>query len=169
MFGVFFGTVCLVLLIVNLRRHRYAGYGWGWGHGDGSYYGYRHGPRWSGWGRSPKRRAFQHLLERLDTTPGQEKVLRRTVETVRESLDDVGDDLKAARRALAQAIAGEELDQAALTSAIEKQEAIVNRVRVGLVEAVKTVHETLDGRQRRALAEWIAEGCSWRDLSVREL
>lgn len=163
MFGVVFGTVCLVFLIVHLRRHRYAGYGYWSAYGPG--YGHRHGPPWAR-ARSRKRQVAQRLLEQLDTTPGQEKVLRRTFEQVRERLDDVGDDLRAARRDLAQALGGDELDEAALAAATAKQEAIAERVRLELVEALKTVHETLDGQQRRALAEWVAEGSSWRDLRV---
>lgn len=163
MFGVVFGTVCLVFLIMHLRRHRYAGYGYWGAYGPSHGYGHRHGRPW---GRSRKRQLAQRVLEQLDTTPGQEKVLRHTFERVRERLDDVGDDLRAARRDLAQAVGGDELDEAALAAATAKQEAVVERVRLELIEALKTVHETLDGQQRRALAEWIAEGRSWRELHV---
>jgi Spy/CpxP family protein refolding chaperone len=165
MFGLFFGTVCLVLLVATLRRrHHYAGFGDSW-HYHGGPPGFRFGGRGS-WRGGHRREALQHLLARLDTTPGQEKVLRKAYETLRSSLKDSKQELVSARQDLAQAIGGDELDPQAIASMLAKQEAFVNRARIEVVQALNAVHEALDGSQRRILAEWIADG-SLRDLRGR--
>ena len=168
MFGLFFGTVCLVLLLGTLRRHRqYAGFGEFGEFGDSWRYhggppGFRFGGRGS-WRGGYRREVAQHLLARLDTTPGQEKVIRKAFETLRTSLQDSKQELGSARQDLAQAIGGDELDPQAIASMLAKQEAFVNRARIELVQALNAVHTALDGSQRRILAEWIADG-SLRDI-----
>lgn len=158
MFGLIFGTICLVLLIHNMRW-RYAGYGpWGYGF---HRFGHWHGPPWRGRFR---RGVARHLMARLDTTPGQEKAIRQALETLRYNLIDARDEVRAVGRDLAQALGGDELDEQALSAALNKQEAFVTRARDEVVHAVRTVHQTLDGRQRKQLAEWIADGMSHRSM-----
>lgn len=159
MFGFFVGTVCLALLFVTLkRRHHYAGFG--------AFGSYHHGP-WHGgppW-RVRYRHSFAHqLLARLDTTPGQEKAIRATLEALKHNLNDARDDLAGIRGDVAQALGGDVLDEQALSAALEKQEQFVSRARNEVVQAIKALHEILDGSQRRYLAEWIANGMSLRDL-----
>jgi hypothetical protein len=178
MFGFFIGTVCLVLLFANLRRrHYYAAYGpfddddrgygfGGCGRGYGGFgrFGFGRGFWHGGRGRRGGYRKFiaRQMLTRLDTTPGQEKAIRSAVETLRNSLIDGRDELSSLRRDLAQAFGGDVLDEEALTAGLAKQEAFVNRARGELVSAIRNVHEALDGRQRRQVAEWIAGGFSGR-------
>lgn len=168
MFGFFIGTVCLVLLFAHLRRrHYYAAYGpWGFGDHDshhgfgrGFWHGGHHGFR-GGMRRHLARRVLVHL----DTTPGQEKAIRNAVETLRNNLMDGRSELSAVRRDVAQAFGGDVFDEQALNAAITKQEAFVTRARGEIITAMREVHEALDGRQRRQLAEWIASGFSPRDL-----
>ena len=154
MFGFLFGTVCLVLLFHHLRRYGYAGYG-GWGYGPPRFGRWRrHG--WQGGGF--RHGAVRHLMERLDTTPGQERAIRSALDTLRYNLADARDEVRSLGRDLAQAVGGDELDESALSAAVAKQDAFVTRARTEIVAAVRTVHQTLDGRQRRELAEWINEG-----------
>jgi Spy/CpxP family protein refolding chaperone len=180
MFGFFFGTVCLVLLFAHLRRrHYYALYGpsgddYGSGIGCGPGYGHGYGYGLFGgasfgrgfWGRGRRgghrRIIARHLLTRLDTTPGQEKAIRSAVDTLRTSLSDGREELHSVRRDLAQAFGSDALDEAALTAALSKQEAFVNRARTEMVSAIRNVHEALDPRQRRQVSEWIADGFSRR-------
>jgi hypothetical protein len=175
MFGFFIGTACLVMLFANLRRrHYYAAYGpWG-GDGDGyggcgrgygfGRFGFGRGFWHGGRGRRGGYRKFiaRQMLTRLDTTPGQEKAIRNAVETLRNSLSDGRDEFASVRRDLAQAFGGDVLDEQPLTAALAKQEAFVNRARGELVAGIRNVHEALDGRQRRQVAEWIAGGFSGR-------
>jgi Spy/CpxP family protein refolding chaperone len=182
MFGFFIGTVCLVLLFAHLRRrHYYALYGpWGDDRGYGYGYGYEracgrgHGGFgfgrgfWhGGWGGRRrggyKRFLARQLLMRLDTTPGQEKAIRNAIETLRTSVSDGREELSTVRRDLAQAFASDTLDEQALSAALAKQEAFVNRARTEFVSAVRNVHEALDSRQRRQVSEWMANGFRNRD------
>src|SRR4051812_15140948 len=142
MFGFVFGTICLFVLL-NSMRWRFAGYGWGYGH---HRFGHWHGPPWRG-GRF-RHGVARHLMARLDTTPGQEKAIRQALETLRYNLTDARDEVRAVGRDLAQALGGDELDEQALSGALAKQEAFVNRARGEIVHAMRTVHQTLDGRQR---------------------
>jgi uncharacterized membrane protein len=166
MFGFFFGIVCLVLLIASKRRHRYAFGGFGpWSDFGGGRRDYHRGP----WHGPPWRAGYRHpiarnVLARLDTTPGQEKAIRAVLEDLQHNLKDARGDLQGMRTDLAQVVGGDVFDEQALAVAMEKQEAFVNRARNEVVGALKTVHSTLDGPQRRLLAEWIADGMSWRDL-----
>ena len=106
----------------------------------------------------------RRVLVHLDTTPGQEKAIRNAVETLRNNLMDARSELSAVRRDLASAFGGDVFDEQALAAAIAKQDTFVTRARTELVQAMREVHEALDGRQRKQLAEWIAGGFSWRDL-----
>jgi Spy/CpxP family protein refolding chaperone len=177
MFGFFIGTVCLILLFAHLRRrHYYAlygpwgedrGYGYGYGgcsRGHGGF-GFGRGFWHGGWGRRGGRKRFiaRQMMMRLDTTPGQEKAILNAIETLRTSISDGREELSTVRRDLAQAFASDVLDEQALSAALAKQEAFVNRARTEFVTAVRNVHEALDSRQRRQVSEWIAGGFYNRD------
>lgn len=170
MLGLVLGTLCLIALLATLRRrhhHRFmfthghfggrgrwsppdAGFGYGplWLH-----YGYGHGPRIGRHGGFV--RAF---FERLDTTPGQEKAIGQALDTVRAQMRGTRDALSAARTALATAIGGDVIDGAALDSALGQQKSLVDRLGQTVTQALLSVHEALDGEQRKQLAELIANG-----------
>ena len=168
MFGFIVGAVFAVLLYKALRYRRYylAGYGpWSYYGGPRDYHrGPWHGPPWRAGYRHPIAR---NLLSRLDTTPGQEKAIRTSLEALQHNLKEARDDLQGIRGDLAQAVGGDVFDEQALSAALAKQETFVTRARSEIVSSIKSIHETLDGTQRRQLAEWIAEGLSWRDLRRR--
>jgi Spy/CpxP family protein refolding chaperone len=103
------------------------------------------------------------MMMRLDTTPGQEKAILSAIDTLRTSISDGREELSTVRRDLAQAFASDTLDEQALSAALAKQEAFVNRARTEFVTAVRNVHEALDSRQRRQVSEWIAGGFYNRD------
>jgi uncharacterized membrane protein len=67
-------------------------------------------------------------------------------------------ELAAARKELAQALGGDVLDQNALNAALARVEGLFGKARVELNQALTDVHSALDGRQRKALAELIADG-----------
>lgn len=176
MFGFFIGTVCLVLLFSHLRRrHYYALYG-PWGDDRGYGYGFGGGCRSLGYGglgfgrgffhgrrRGARRFIARQIMTRLDTTPGQEKAIKNAIETLRASVSDGREELSTVRRDLAQAFAADALDEQALSAALAKQEAFVNRARGEFVTAFRTVHEALDPRQRRQVSEWISGGFRGQD------
>jgi Spy/CpxP family protein refolding chaperone len=155
MFGFIFGTVCLFVLIGTLRRGR-RGYAWRRG-----FYGHHHGHEYGGRRRAGRSRfATRWLFEQLDTTPGQEKAIVRTIDALRENMVQGRDELTHMRRDVAQAIGGDVLDQSALDAAAGRVEGMIAKAKSELTQALIEVHTTLDGRQRKELAELIVEGPS---------
>jgi Spy/CpxP family protein refolding chaperone len=152
MFGFFFGTACLAGLIYTLRRGRWHHHG--------------RGGRWSWRGR------MRWLFERLDTSPGQEKVFVKAADDLTEAFEKMRDELRTTRAAIAQALRGEHFDSASLRELYEKQDALIAQLRETLRAAMAQVHESLDARQRRELADLIEHGfgygyrghggCGWR-------
>ncbi len=100
------------------------------------------------------------LFERLETTPGQEKV-------VAAALEDIWSTMRQARGEwtdptdLAVLLTGDTFDSTAAEGLSGKADASFAKVRVSVIEAMRKVHEALDERQRKILADWIrarAEG-----------
>jgi Spy/CpxP family protein refolding chaperone len=154
MFGFFFGTACLAGLIFALRHRR-------WHH---SHHG--RGGRW-GW-----RGRMRWLFERLDTSPGQEKVFVKAADELTEAFDKLRDELRNTRAAIAQALRGEQFDGGSLRELHEKHDALLAQLRETMRTAMAQIHESLDPRQRRELADLIEHGfgygyrghggCGWR-------
>lgn len=146
MFGFLFGTACLLGLTATFARHRHEGRHCGGGHrGRGFRYG-------------RGRFVLNRLLDRLDTTPGQEKVIREAVDGLMEDVHDARSELHATRADVAQAIRGETLDRGAIDGVFERHDRVIERVRQNALDSFSKVHETLDERQRKVLAELIEAG-----------
>jgi Spy/CpxP family protein refolding chaperone len=146
MFGFLFGTACLLGLTATFARGRHEGHhcsrrrrGRGFRSGHGRF-------------------LLNRLLERLDTTPGQEKVIREAVETVLEDVHEARGQFRSTRADVAQAIRSETLDRAAIDGVFERHDQVIERVRQNALDSFSKVHETLDERQRRILAELIEAG-----------
>ena len=101
---------------------------------------------------------LNRLLDRLDTTPGQEKVIREAVDTLH------GRRARRTRRIarhasdVAQAIRGETLDRGRDRRRFRSPRRVIDRVRQNALDSFGKVHETLDERQRKILAELIEAG-----------
>jgi Spy/CpxP family protein refolding chaperone len=171
MLGLVLGTLCLIALIATLRRRHHHRFMFAHGHvGRRSYWhdplaDHGHGPPWLGYGHGPRggrhgwfARAF---FERLDTTPGQEKTIGQALDTVREQMRGARDELRAARKTLATAVGGDVIDGAALDAALGQQKSLVDKLGQSVTQALLSVHEALDGDQRKQLAELIANGASF--------
>jgi hypothetical protein len=157
MFGFFIGIACLIGLFATLRHHYGFGYGYGgWHHHGRHSLGYGH-PPW-GWRHGPRRFAMRKLFEHLDTTPGQEKVIVKSVETFTEHMINGREELRDVRKQVAQALGGDELDEQVLTQALERVEGMIGKAKADLKSALQEIHASLDGPQRQRLAEMIAEG-----------
>jgi Spy/CpxP family protein refolding chaperone len=164
MFGLIIGTLCLFALIATLRgRHHghFAPFGYhrrGYpGHWGGGYHDYADYPGAGNHRRGRRRFAVRWLFEQLDTTPGQEKAIMKSLETLQEQLASGRGELGAARKELAQALGGDVLDQSALTSALSKVDGLFDKARTELTHSLTEVHTALDGKQRKLLAELIAD------------
>ncbi len=146
MFGFLFGTACLLGLTATLAR----------GHHDGHHCSGRHRGRGLRFGRG--RFVLNRVLDRLDTTPGQEKVIREAVDSLLEDVHEARGELHATRAEVAQAIRGETLDRGAIEGVFERHDQVIERVRQNALDSFSKVHETLDERQRKILAELIEAG-----------
>jgi len=167
MIGFLIGTACLLGLMKVIRRGRCHGYGYGGGCGGGMRRGWGghggHGP-WDGheggrWGGGDAARwMLRGLFERLDTTPGQEKVILQAVEGLREQMRAGREALHATGGHAAKAFRGERFDESAMADAFTKQDAALESAQKALFEALAKVHEALDERQRREFAELLERG-----------
>lgn len=187
MLGFVIGTVCLIGLIKVWRWgrwHRYGGHGWhgqhAWGghgcHGAGGDdcggRGGRRGPGGffrddamggGGFGGSIGRSSVMRaVFERLDTTPGQEKVIVGAVEQLREAAGSLRDEGKKSRNDLAQALRAPAFDEALFGEAFARHEATLGDLRKKVMDAFAKVHDALDDKQRDRLADLIESGPRFR-------
>lgn len=181
MFGFLFGTLCLIGLIKVALHGRCGAYGYGYGggcggggwRGRGGWHGYDGGDsddayRWrgrggrGGWGG--ERFFLRAMFERLETTPGQEKVIAQAFEELREKGRAAKNDLKAARAEVAKAMRSPAFDEVTVGTATAQVEAVVESMRKAGIDAFAKVHEALDERQRGLLADFIENGPRFRDF-----
>jgi uncharacterized membrane protein len=142
MFGFVFGTLCLIGLF-KVARH-----GHGYGHGR---WGGRHGRR--GFGRGGW--MMRGLFERLETTPGQERVILDAVQEVRGAAGKFRDESEQARRDVADAFRGAHFDQEKLRDVFGKFDAHAEDVKKAVMANLSKVHEALDEGQRAELASML--------------
>jgi hypothetical protein len=148
MFGFFIGTACLIGLAALARRgrhHHFYGHG-GW-HGHGGWRGRRMGGHF-----------LNRILGRLDTTPGQEKVIREAISDFKEEAWDLRGEVRGTRRDLAEAVRAPELDKALVDRVFAKHDEVIEKLRASLLRTAEQVHGTLDERQRKQLADMIESG-----------
>jgi Spy/CpxP family protein refolding chaperone len=145
MFGFLFGAACLLGLTATVARGHHGHHSCG-------------GPRARGFRHGRGRYFLNHLLDRLDTTPGQEKVIREAVDTLLDNLHDARRDFRGTRSDVAEAIRAEVLDRASVEGVFDRHDQVIDRVRQSALDAFSKVHETLDQRQRKILAEIVESG-----------
>jgi len=158
MFGFIFGTACLVGLFYVVRGGRCGGRRWR-GH-DSWHDGEResHSGRW-GFGR---RAVMRWLFERLDTTPGQERVIRDAVEGFIDQAMGARREVDSSRADVARAMRGDSFDAESMGEAWGKHDDALSDLRKASIESLAKVHEVLDDRQRARLAELIEAGFTRR-------
>jgi Spy/CpxP family protein refolding chaperone len=133
MFGFIIGTLSLIGLIKVARSGR---------------------GRRGGWGRWMMRRLF----ERLDTTPGQEKVMLEAAHDARRVMWQAREEMQRARRDYARAMRAEPFDGEAVNAAFEQQQAAIDEVKKTLKAKLQAIHEALSPEQRAVLADLIEFG-----------
>jgi len=144
MFGLLFGTLCLVGLVVVLARGRRGFRRHGHWHGHGY-----------GWG---PRGAVNAVLARLDAAPGQEKVIVAAVEEFIDRARESGRKVRDTRRDFASSVRGDQVDETRLASVFGEHDAALSDVRRAALDALRKVHEALDERQRKILADIVESG-----------
>jgi hypothetical protein len=146
MFGFVVGTLCLVGLVRLVGRGRWGRHYGHHGHWHGHHRGF--GPRG----------ALNAVLARLDTAPGQEKVITQAVSDFVEQARAQGRDVRDTRRGVADALRAEHLDEARLNEVFGRHDAALENVRRAGVDAFRKIHEALDERQRKILGDMIESG-----------
>lgn len=143
------------------HRHAWGGpmggcHGRGYGGWDQEGPGFRRGR--GGWRGFGVRAVLRRMFERLDTTPGQEKVIVKAVEDLRESMGHAKDELKGSRSDFAAAFRNGLVDEASMADMFVKHDTVISETRRKVVEAVGRIHEALDDSQRNELADIIEKG-----------
>jgi len=184
--GFVIGTICLVGLIRAISRRRWHGsfspfghaYGYAGHHGGcggyrrdfgghrGSFYQGvldEEGPGWRGqdfgpWSRG--RGVVYSILGRLEATPAQEKAILSALDELKESVGHLRGTGREVRADVARAIRGSLLDDVALENATARIDDAGPKLRAAVRTAVAKIHEVLDDRQRKMLADMIDS--SWR-------
>lgn len=141
MFGFLIGTLSLVGLVKL------------WRHGP---HGFHHG-----FGGGPRRWMLRHLFERLDTTPGQEKVILEALGEVEKKGQAAREALFSARGDFAKAMRGEHFDSAAVDEAFARQQAALDELKKAAREGLAKIHEALTPEQRAHAAQLIELGPSF--------
>jgi len=118
--------------------------------GPHGFRGFRGGPGQSFW--------LRRLFSRLDTTPGQEKVIKAALEDLWKAKGELREELKQARSDVARAVRGEIVDEATLDEAYARQDRLLATLRVSVTHAIKIIHEALDERQRKLVADMLEQG-----------
>jgi hypothetical protein len=162
MFGFVIGFLCLFGLIKVLRYGRRWGGGCGqpmhggWGHhGHHGHHGWgRHGG-WQGGGGDFWLRG---LYEKLDATPGQEKVIRTAIDEIKDAVKNARGELEQSRRDVAKAVRSGAVDEVQLGELFARHDEKLREVRKAFVGALAKVNEALDEDQRRKLADLLEGG-----------
>lgn len=145
MFGFLIGTASLIGLVAVLG-------------------GGRHGWRHHRWGQQ---RMLRWLFHHLDTTHGQEKVIRSAVEDLDQGWYGLRDEFQLTREELARAMRSPEFDQALVERIWTRHDAQIATLRDRLAIDLAKIHEALDPRQREHFADLLQSGprmhrCGWR-------
>jgi uncharacterized membrane protein len=171
MLGFIIGTACLIGLIKVLRRGRgrygYGCGGGGWG-GGGRFRGHRDhegGDRheggfrggWGGWGGGPGF-FLRAIIDQLDATPEQEKVIAAAFREVRDEAAKNREEIRRSRGDIAKAMRSPGFDEVLLGELFARHDTVIEAMRRTVTGALAKVHVVLDEKQRDHLADLIENG-----------
>jgi Spy/CpxP family protein refolding chaperone len=111
-----------------------------------------------GRGFSGRRWFLRALFERLETTPGQERVIVQALEELSQNRKTLREEFGRTRGDLAQAIQGGLIEDTTLDEAFARHDRLAAQLRVSFVEAMKKVMEVLDETQRKQVARMLEGG-----------
>lgn len=135
----------------------------GFGHGRGGFGRGREGFGRGGFGRGTAERwMLRWLSERLDATPGQEKVIAASLDVMSKAMRDARASLVDSRATIADAVRGEEFGHEKIGEAWVSHDHAFEKVRLELVTELQKLHEALDEEQRKILADLVAKGAFGR-------
>jgi Spy/CpxP family protein refolding chaperone len=97
------------------------------------------------------------LLDRLDTTPGQDKAIRSALSDAFARLRDVREPLRELRTELAAAIQHDEFDRGQVDALFTRGEGRLRDARAAVIEAIERIHAALDSEQRKQLGKLLGD------------
>jgi Spy/CpxP family protein refolding chaperone len=139
MIGFILGAVAAVGIAKVVRARRRGMYRRGFG-----------GP-----GFSRRRWFLRSLFERLDTTPGQERVIVQVLDELSQNRKALREEFGRTRADLAQAVQGGLIEDSTLEDAFARHDRLAAQLRVAFVEAMKKLTEVLDEAQRKQVARML--------------
>ena len=162
MFGFVIGFLCLFGLIKVMRYGRGGACG-GRMHGGWGHHGHHGHGGWGGrggWQRGDGGGDFwlRGLYEKLDATPGQEKVIRAAVDEIKDAMKGARGELDTSRRDVAKAVRTGAVDEVQLGELFARHDEKLREVRKAFVGALAKVNEALDEDQRKQLADMLEGG-----------
>jgi len=158
MIGFAIGIACLVGLVAVIRRGRRAH--WGRHYGYGHHHHHHRGCHGHGRGFDEDRRLgpLWHLFERLDTTPGQEKVIREAVDELRDTARGMRREARQSGDDVSRAMRGESFDETVMGDMFARHDDRIRELQKALVGALARIHDALDEKQRKRLADFLESG-----------
>lgn len=162
MFGFVIGFLCLFGLVRVLRYGRMGACGGrmhgGWGHHHHGHHGWGGGHGWHGGGGGGGDYWLRGLYQKLDATPGQEKVIRAAVDEIKTAMASGKGELEQSRRDIAKAVRTGTVDEVQLGELFARHDEKLREVRKAFVGALAKVNEALDEDQRKRLADMLEGG-----------
>jgi len=172
--GFLVGLLVLLLgalMVIRAKRrfHYYYGGGHGCGHGCGRGFGHRgfggHGPGCGHRGGHPGGRtldpeavgkaAAEVFKRKVGVSPEQEDIVDHALADARAALKEAGKVMGTSRETWAEALKGEQIDEAALHANLDQQEEALRNLRRELLSAMKQIHAVLDPEQRARAAAFL--------------
>lgn len=158
MFGFVVGLACLWGLVRVIRGGRcYGGAcGGGW---RSRRWG---GPPWKrGWDDDRGGFWLRGVFERLDTSPGQEKEIKKAVNEVKDAASALKDDLHATRQDVANAFKSDSFDADSMAELLTRHDGKLDELRRAVVGGLARIHAALDEEQRQELARVLSRRGRW--------
>lgn len=98
------------------------------------------------------------LFERLQTTPGQERVIAEALRELRGAFKKAADEKAKGAKQVAEALRGDDFKVENMAEAFVHLESSVEAVRDASFSALAKIHDALDDKQRRLLADLVGRG-----------
>ncbi len=98
------------------------------------------------------------LFERLQTTPGQERVIAEALRELRSAFKKATEEKAKGAKQVAEALRGDDFKVENMAEAFAHLESSVEAVRDASFSALAKIHEALDDKQRRVLADLVGRG-----------
>jgi hypothetical protein len=98
------------------------------------------------------------LFERLQTTPGQERVIAEALRELRGAFKKATEEKAKGAKQVAEALRGDDFKVENMAESFAHLESSVEAVRDASFSALAKIHEVLDEKQRRLLADLVSRG-----------